>query len=69
MEEVAGRAGWYFEGDSSEELAAAIEEFVSNSDMRHGRAVIGQDWSKSFSYLRFFEEMAAVYEAALEACS
>ncbi|MCA9423839.1 MAG: glycosyltransferase family 4 protein [Candidatus Omnitrophica bacterium] len=69
MEEVAGRAGWYFEGDSSEELAAAIEEFVSNSDMRHGRAVIGQDWSKSFSDERFFEEMAAAYEAALEACS
>ena len=65
MEEIAGSAGWYFDGDSKEALASSMEAIVKKSDLRHGRAVAGRELAKNFSDQRFYEGISSAYEAAL----
>ena len=65
MEEIAGAAGWYLEGNSAEELASTMSSIVEKTDMRNGRSVVGRQLAKNFSDQRFYEGIATAYEAAL----
>lgn len=65
MEEVAGPAGWYFEGDDPEGLADAIEKVAAREDLRKARTALGLERANSHTDDRFFRGLSEAYRLAI----
>jgi glycosyltransferase involved in cell wall biosynthesis len=62
--EVAGDAARYFDPLSTDEIAAAIEELLTNPELAQGLAKAGLARSRGFSWERTARETHASYERA-----
>lgn len=65
MEEVAGPAGWYFEGEDPEDLSDVIETVSAKGDLRSGRIALGLERAKAHSDDRFYAGLSEAYRLAV----
>ena len=66
MEEIAGPAGWYFDGAHPETLSKAIHELIEEPGECRNRAELGVERCEEFSDETFYRGIRAAYTSAVE---
>lgn len=65
LPEVYGDAAWYFDPTNVPEMAAKIDEVLSNEQLRMGLIQKGKDKAAEYSWLRMAQQTHQVYLQAL----
>ncbi len=65
MEEIAGKAGWYFDPEDEDSILTTLQDFLKDPEERAKRVQMGLERAQRFTLPFFSEQLYEVYQRVL----